>query len=468
MKCFAATTPLVTTSVVTTPLTILSLVTLVALVALALSDFSTTGQSRADDAVAFRNVAVFDGSRLIRRTTVIVRDGMIRAIGPDIAIPPAAQVVEGEGKTLLPGLIDAHTHLGLTYGEQFLQDALIFGVTTELEMWGGATSFTLRNEQESTAASAASAAADASSGGNRDGSRSRDRSRDRADLRTAGTGVTAPKGHPTQMGGPAIPTLGPDDDEQQFVDARIAEGSDYIKIIYDHSFPTLTTQQLAAIVAAGHRRNKLVVAHAITQRDARDAIEAGVDGLVHIFSDSAPASDFAELAARHEVFVVATLSVIEAITKSSDTSWWRNDAARVMFRITPSMRRSLEREMPPGFGANLKLAHAQAAVAALHRAGVPILAGTDAPAPGMAHGVSLHHELELLVLSGLTPPQALAAATSRTARAFGFHDRGRIATGLRADLLLVNGDPTADIRATRDIAGVWKLGTRCACPSTSR
>lgn len=431
MKCFVAITPFVTISLVT----------------LALSAFSTTSQSSrggdSDGAVAFRNVAVFDGSRLIRRTTVIVRDGMIRAIGPDAAIPPAAQVVEGEGKTLLPDLIDAHTHLGMTYGEQFLQDALIFGVTTELEMWGASTSITLRNEPESS-------------------------SRNRADLRTAGTGVTAPKGHPTQMGGPPVPTLGPDDDPQQFVDARIAEGSDYIKIIYDHAFPTLTTQQLAAVVAAGHGRNKLVVAHAIAQRDTRDAIEAGVDGLVHIFADSAPASDFAEMAARHEVFVVPTLSVIEAITKSSDTSWWRDDAARVMFRITPSMRQSLERQMPPGFGANLKFAHAQATVAALHRAGVPILAGTDAPAPGLAHGVSLHRELELLVLSGLTPPQALAAATSRTARAFGFHDRGRIATGLRADLLLVNGDPTADIRATRDIAGVWKLGTRCACPSTSR
>jgi imidazolonepropionase-like amidohydrolase len=168
------------------------------------------------------------------------------------------------------------------------------------------------------------------------------------------------------------------------------------------------------------------------------------------------------------VFVVPTLSVIGAITKSSDTSWWRNDAARVMSRITPSMRRSLELEMSSRSGANLKFVHAQAAVAALHRAGVTILAGTDAPAPGLAHGVSLHHELELLVLSGLTPLEALAAATSRTARAFGFHDRGRIATGMRADLLLVNGDPTADIRATRDIAGVWKLGSRCACPSTSR
>lgn len=118
--------------------------------------------------------------------------------------------------------------------------------------------------------------------------------------------------------------------------------------------------------------------------------------------------------------------------------------------------------MPPGLGAKLKLAHAQAAVGALHRAGVPILAGTDAPSPGLAHGLSLHRELELLVLSGLTPLEALASATSEPARAFGFHDRGRVTEDRRADLVLVSGDPTVDIQATRDIVGVWKLGVRYA------
>jgi len=132
------------------------------------------------------------------------------------------------------------------------------------------------------------------------------------------------------------------------------------------------------------------------------------------------------------------------------------------------MRRTLDMKFPPGFGAKLKLAHAQAAVGALRRAGVPILAGTDAPAPGLAHGLSLHRELELLVLSGLTPLAALASATSEPARAFGFHDRGRIAEGLRADLLLVNGDPTVDIRATRDIVGIWKLGVSHSRHSADR
>jgi hypothetical protein len=105
-------------------------------------------------------------------------------------------------------------------------------------------------------------------------------------------------------------------------------------------------------------------------------------------------------------------------------------------------------------------AAATAAVRALKQAGVPILAGTDAGNPGVTHGISLHGELELLVQAGLTPTEALVAATSTPARIFHLDDRGRIATGLRADLLLVSGDPTSDITATRAIDGVWKQGKR--------
>jgi imidazolonepropionase-like amidohydrolase len=394
---------------------------------------SSAPAQQSERALVFRNVDVFDGSRMIRRTTVLVRGGMIRAVGTDVAIPPSAQVIDGKGQTLLPGLIDAHMHLGAMQGEQFLQDALDFGVTTELEMWGSAASLALRKKM------VAGGFADV------------------ADFRTAGVGITAPHGHPTQMGGPPIPTLAPGGDVQAFVDARIAEGADYIKIIYEHAFPTLTKQQLEDIVAAAHRRNALVVTHITTQSDARDAIAAGVDGLVHIFADSPPEPGFAEFAAQHQVFFIPTLSVVETVTGASDKPWWQ-DAPQVGPYITPSMRRTLNIKFPPGFGAKLKLAHAKAAVGSLHRTGVSILAGTDAPAPGLAHGLSLHRELELLVLSGLTPLEALASATSESARAFGFHDRGRIAKGLRADLLLVNGDPTVNITATRDIAGIWKLG----------
>jgi imidazolonepropionase-like amidohydrolase len=104
------------------------------------------------------------------------------------------------------------------------------------------------------------------------------------------------------------------------------------------------------------------------------------------------------------------------------------------------------------------LAYHLASVAALNRAGVTLLAGSDPPTAGVTHGVSLLQELELLVRAGLTPVEALSAATARTADAFGLDDRGRIRPGMRADLLLVGGDPTADIAALRRIRRVWRGG----------
>jgi imidazolonepropionase-like amidohydrolase len=395
---------------------------------------------QADKPIVFQNVDVFDGARVVRNTNVLVHDGLVRAIGRRITVPRSAELIDGKGRTLLPGLIDAHVHLGVFGADQFLRDALNFGVTTELEMWGSDASLALGNRIKSG------------------------RIKDLADLRSAGTGITVPRGHPTQMGGPPIPTLGPTDDVQAFVDARIAEGGDYIKIIYDHSFPTFTKQQLERVITAIHRRHKLAVVHIGKQRDARDAVEAGADGLAHIFADTPVEADFVKLATKHHIFVIPTLSVIEAVTESPGKAWWQD--SKLAPSISQSMNDMLGRKFPPGIGKDTKLTYAKGAVAALHKAGVTILAGTDAPAPTLAHGLSLHRELELLVVSGLKPLDALTAATLNTSRVFGLHDRGRIAPGKRADLLLVNGDPTVDITATRDVVGVWKLGVRFARYST--
>jgi imidazolonepropionase-like amidohydrolase len=89
-----------------------------------------------------------------------------------------------------------------------------------------------------------------------------------------------------------------------------------------------------------------------------------------------------------------------------------------------------------------------------------IVAGTDAPNPGTTYGASLHGELEMYVEAGLTPVEALTTATSAPAQAFHIPDRGRIAPGMRADLLLVNGHPDEDIKATRNIDAVYKAGVK--------
>lgn len=120
----------------------------------------------------------------------------------------------------------------------------------------------------------------------------------------------------------------------------------------------------------------------------------------------------------------------------------------------------LHSKFPVVFVRRTHFEYACGATKALHQAGVPLLAGTDSPGPGTGYGLSMHVELQLLTECGFTPGEALGAATAVPAREFGLLDRGRIQTGRRADLLLIEGDPSKDIRATRNIVGVWVAGRR--------
>lgn len=390
--------------------------------------------ARAD--VLFRNTRVFDGARVLEATDVLVRDGKIAAIGRKLSAPKGIEVVNGAGKTLLPGLIDAHTH---AWGDA-LEQALLFGVTTELDMFTSAGfASSMREEQ------------------------ARGRGSARADLFSAGTLVTAPGGHGTQFGVP-IATISSPDEAQAFVDARVAEGSDWIKIVcddgsaYGKKTPTLSAATLRAVVDAAHQRKKLAVAHIGTLADARMAIAAGVDGLVHLFIDREPDPELGRFISRHKAFVIPTLVVLQSVTGTAGGATLVDDV-RLAPYLNAASRAGLASSFPQRPGSPpRRYAAAETSVRQLVAAKVPILAGSDAPNPGTAHGAALHRELELLVRAGLTPVQALTAATSAPARAFRLTDRGRIATGLRADLLLVDGDPTRDITATRAIAGVWKGG----------
>jgi imidazolonepropionase-like amidohydrolase len=193
--------------------------------------------------------------------------------------------------------------------------------------------------------------------------------------------------------------------------------------------------------------------HVLKLQDARDAIEVGADGLAHLFVDHLPDSAFAQFAAASHVFAIPTLSILEYLCGVADSTPLINHPALAPY-LSSTNRTQLQRRLPYRFGIYRV---AEEAVQQLKAVGVPILAGTDAPF-GTIHGVSLHHELELLVKAGLTPVEALAAATSVPAHVFDLPDRGRIAVGLRADLLLVEGDPTSDITASRTISGVWKQG----------
>jgi imidazolonepropionase-like amidohydrolase len=379
---------------------------------------------------------VFDGVRMLPVADVLVKGETIAAIEERIQPPPGAEIVDGRGRTLLPGLIDCHTHVA----GSALAQTLVFGVTTSLDM----CSFPATVAELKAQAAARN---------------------DLADLRSAGVGATACGGHPSQLPGVLpFPMIGPDTDISRFVAERVAEGSDYLKIFIEDGslwldpLPTLAPPVIAALVEAAHDHGLLAVAHISTLAGAHQALDAGIDGLVHLFIDQPADSRFVERVAEAGVFVVPTLTAAESVTSTPSGPELLSDP-RLAPYLKPSAKATLTQVSAPRLVNGASVGFSMAAVAQLHAAGVVVLAGTDAPT-GTAHGVGMHRELSLLVEAGLSPRDALVAATSAPASVFGLDDRGQIAPGLQADLLLVDGDPTTDITATRAIAAVWRRGAR--------
>jgi hypothetical protein len=226
-------------------------------------------KSAATPAILIHGANIFDGQQLRPAADVLIADGHIQAVATKLQALAGVKEVDAAGDTLLPGLIDAHTH---PWGSA-LQQALLFGVTTELSMFSDIKFDADVRQREAQG-----------------------KNLDAADLRSSGTLVTVANGHGTEYGLP-IPTLTNAAEAQAFVDSRIAEGSDYIKIIYDDGSayglhkPTLTKEELRAVIAAAHTRHRLTMVHIGSQAGARGAIEAGADGLAHTFEDEPPTPD---------------------------------------------------------------------------------------------------------------------------------------------------------------------------------
>lgn len=382
-----------------------------------------------------RGVRLFDGERVWPRAAVRVRGGLVEAVAEDLAPRGGERVIDGAGKTLLPGLIDAHVH---SFGSA-RRDALRFGTTTQIDLFSDHRQLpAARGERDSLAQS------------------------DRADLWSAGTLATAAGGHGTQYG-MAIATVDSVEAAAGWVVARKAEGSDFIKIVREdllvytaaRGLPSLDPERARALIAAAHANGLRAVVHASAQEAARESLRDGADGLVHVFQDAVADSAFVQLARERKAFVVPTLTVIAGVAGERTAL---GEDARVAPWLGEAQRSTLDAGRSFGVPRSVLIANARESVRRLHAAGVPILAGTDAPNPNTAHGASLHEELAQLVAAGLSPLDALKAATSRPADAFGLPQRGRIVAGHRADLLLVEGEPDRDIEATRAIVSIWKNG----------
>jgi imidazolonepropionase-like amidohydrolase len=384
-------------------------------------------------ATTIENAKVFDGTKSQHWTSVRFADGLITKCSVASAAQAGDEVVDAGGGTVLPGLIDAHVHLV----PGALAQSLTFGVTTVLDMFSP-PDLVARAKEEA-------------------GSRP-----DVADVRSSGVGATAPDGHPSLMYAP-FPTLTATDEAEQFVAARIAEGSDYLKIFSGIRglWPSLDSATIRALVTAAHDRGLVVVAHVSSTAGVEEVVSAGVDVVAHVPANAELDQALVERIAEAGIVVAPTLATIEntlgepggaavvgdpRLAEALGDAWVR--------RLTSNVSGPSGRDMPP-------YSRAEDNVRRLAEAGVTLLAGTDAPNPGTVFGASLHRELELLARCGIRPTKALAAATTEPARVFGLADRGRVAVGQRADLFLVSGDPLADITATRAIERIWRGGVVC-------
>lgn len=403
---------------------------------------SAEPEASAPTVTAIIGVRLFDGERVIEDATVVLADGRVAQAGPraSVIVPADATTVDGAGRTALPGLIDAHVH---AFGRAQV-DAARFGVTTLLDMFRTPDDFDQQHAQRE--------------------------SRDpvgRADLYSAGYLATAEGGHGTQYG-IEVPLPESPEGARAWVDDRLAEGSDWIKIVVEDgqgwggSIPSLDAGTVTAVVDAAHARGVLAMAHVGSLAEAELAVDAGVDGLVHLFGDrevdAATAADWAE----RGLFVIPTTPVLAgAYGQPGLDRLARFDA--VEDQLSAEQRRSLSGSFPNSANRTEMWPRVQASIRTLHAADVPLLAGSDAPNPGTAQGVSLLDAVIRLHEAGLSPIDAMKSASSATASVFMMlaedDPRGCLQPGCRADLLLVYGNPLDDPTDLLRIDDVWKNGS---------
>ncbi|MHC5036286.1 MAG: amidohydrolase family protein [Planctomycetota bacterium] len=396
--------------------------------------------------LAFTNAVIIDGDggEPIEKGIVVIRGDVIDAVGPmDKVKPPAdARIIDAEGKTLMPGLADMHIHLASGWdgwsmnllGYRKILNALLYaGVTTVLDT-GNVQPFVLQLRQEIAAG------------------------------RLLGPRIFC--------AGPLLDGADPIWPHISFPIASLAQipklvnrlneaGVDVLK-----AYVGLSPRAVEALVRAGEKVALPVLVDQWSQNGSIDLMQTGMAAFAHMpFRPMPP--EAVRMMKERDILCLTTLAVYESFSRNRLKDLTFLDNPLVVDTTPPKVLKALREEAarpetPADAERRAKYGQVERAMKnakKLFDAGVRIVAGTDAPYPGVFPGEGIHRELALLVEAGLTPLQALSTATRNPgAWMAGEGGWGVLAPGMRADMILIAGRPDRDIAHTRNVVMVIREG----------
>jgi len=411
-------------------------------------------------------IVVLKGARLIDGTgrpaienSVLVIEGdRIMSAGPaaGITIAKDADVRDVSGKTIMPALINLHGHLGLStngadVAPQYTQENVVKQLNKYLS-YGIATVASFGQDEDEIFK-----VRDAQHAGNVSGAR----------VFTAGHGFLEYTGRSN----PNDHRYRPQNPEEARADVRelAAHHPDYVKMWVDDGLghgTKIKPEIYQAIIDEAHKQHIRVFAHEYYLGDAKALLAAGIDGFAHSIRDQAVDNDVMQTMKARGVFLIPTLVRDEVLFAYADNLKWLDDpffkagydpAALAFVRSPDNVEKGRKDPDIAKYRAGLEMAKKN--LKTLSENGVKIAFGTDSGIPTRFPGYFEHRELQLMVEAGLTPMQAIVAATGTNTEILGgAKEFGTLQAGRRADFLVLDANPLADIHNTEKLAAVWQSG----------
>ena len=405
-----------------------------------------SGTSSANEgSIAFVGARIIDGTMAdpIEEGVVVITDGRIRTVGPRsaVTVPSGTQIIDVVGKTIMPGIINAHGHVGGTLGLEgghYNTDNLLrqlalyarYGVTTVNSLGvDEEQGFALRNKQF-------------------------DQDLDRARIYVAGSVVV----------GNSEAAI------RAEVNRNADMGANFIKVRIDDELGTtekMPRNIFDALVDQAHIRRLPVAAHLFYLNDAKYILNAGADLVAHSVRDLPVDNELIDLINAKGVCYIPTLTreVSTFVYESepeffSDPYFLKEAEPAILEQLKSPERQTRMQNSRAAAGYKIALEVAMANVKALNNGGVRIAMGTDTGPPARFQGYFEHMEMQMMVDAGMSPIEAIRASTGIAADCMGMGSIGTLEPGKWGDLLVLDANPAEDIANSKTISSVWIAGNR--------